>query len=162
MAAFPGPEKRKAKKSKILQRQQIKGESAELCDATTARVLTVQCAQALLLLMWMTGIPYHRKETVQIRKNCAPARAEEQQQSRKQRGELCSSPPPQQLPFPWVFQGMLRGFVGGYANQAHGRLPFTYLPFLQLCCQSYHLIFSITPPFFAPGGWFEGPSSQNG
>lgn len=77
MAAFPGPEKRKAKKSKILQRQQIKGESAELCDATTARVLTVQCAQALLLLMWMTGIPYHRKETVQIRKNCAPARAEE-------------------------------------------------------------------------------------
>lgn len=90
-----------------------------------------------------------------------PSRGE-QQQSRKQRGELCPSPPPQQPPFPWVFQGMLRGFVGGYANQAHGRLPFTYLPFLQLCCQSYHLIFSITPPFFAPGGWFEGPSLQNG
>lgn len=77
MAAFSSPEKRKEKNSKILQRQQIKGESAELSDITTTQVLTVQYAQAFLLLIWITGIPYHRKEMVQIRKNCAPAQAEE-------------------------------------------------------------------------------------
>lgn len=138
-AAFSSPEKRKEKNSKILQRQQRKGE--------TTQVLTVQYAQALLLLIWITGIPYHRKEMVQIRKNCAPAQAEE---SSSRAGSNVGSSAHLHPHSSCRSHGFSRECCKDLwvVMQTKCMEGFeVYLSFLQLCCQSYHLILSLTPPF---------------